>query len=60
MANGQLVPSIGVWKGMVTVKGISHESMFEIFNSNGPWAMLFGKPLLRTFNAIHDYMENTI
>ena len=45
---------------MVTVKGVSHESTFEIFNSNGAWAMLFGKPLLWTFNMIHDYTEDTI
>jgi hypothetical protein len=60
MADGRLVPSVGVWKGRVTVKGISRESTFEIFNSNGAWAMLFGKPLLRTFNAIHDYTEDSI
>ena len=60
MADGRLVPSAGVWKGRVTIKGIGHESTFEIFNSNGAWAMLFGKPLLRTFNAIHNYKEDSI
>ena len=60
MADGRLVPSAGMWKGRVTVKGVSHESIFEIFKSNGAWAMLFGKPLLRTFNAIHDYTEDSI
>ena len=60
MADGRLVPSAGVWKGRITVKGIQHESTFEIFNSNGAWAMLFGKPLLRTFNAIHNYKEDSI
>ena len=60
VADGRLVPSVGVWKGTVTVKGIKHEGSFEIFNSNGAWAMLFGKPLLKTFNAVHDYSEDTI
>ena len=60
MADGRLVPSAGMWKWRVTVKGISRESIFEIFKSNGAWAMLFGKPLLRTFNAIHDYTEDSI
>ena len=60
MADGRLVPSAGVWKGQVTVKGIKRESTFEIFNSNGAWAMLFGKSLLRTFNAIHNYTEDSI
>ena len=60
MADGRRVPSVGVWKGTVTVKGINHEGSFEIFKSNGAWGMLFGKPLLKTFNAVHDYSEDII
>jgi hypothetical protein len=60
MADGRKVPSVGVWKGRVTVGGISRKGVFEIFNSNGAWAMLFGKPLLKTFNAVHDYTVDTI
>ena len=60
MADGRHVPSAGVWKGKVTVKGVSREGVFEVFKSNGAWAMLFGKPLLRTFHAIHDYTEDII
>ena len=60
VADGRRVPSAGVWKGMVTVKGIRREGSFEIFNSNGAWGMLFGKPLLKTYNAVHDYSEDTI
>ena len=60
MADGRRVPSIGLWKGRVTVEGVHREGTFEVFNSNGAWAMLFGKPLLRAFNAVHDYMEDSI
>ena len=60
MADGRHVPSVGVWKGRVTVSGVNREGVFEIFKSNGAWAMLFGKPLLKAFNAIHDYTEDTI
>jgi hypothetical protein len=60
MADGRRVPSVGVWKGRVTVKGTSREGTFEIFNSNGAWAMLFGKPLLKVFDAVHDYTNDTI
>ena len=60
MVDGRRVPSIGVWRGRVTVKGVHREGVFEIFNSNGTWAMLFGKPLLKTFNAVHNYTEDTI
>ena len=60
MADGRLIPSVGVWRGKVTVKGVCREGAFEIFKSNGAWAMLFGKPLLRTFKAVHDYAEDVI
>ena len=60
MADGRRVPSVGVWKGTVTVRGINREGSFEIFNSNGAWGMLFGKPLLKTFKAVHDYTEDII
>ena len=60
MADGRCVPSIGVWKGRVTVKGVYREGTFEVFNSNGAWAMLLGKPLLKAFNAVHDYTEDII
>jgi hypothetical protein len=60
MADGRRVPSAGVWRGKVTVKGVSREGTFEVFKSNGAWAMLFGKPLLKIFNAVHDYTEDTI
>ena len=60
VADGRRVPSAGVWRGEVTVGGVSREGAFEIFKSNGAWAMLFGKPLLQTFNAVHDYSEDVI
>ena len=60
VADGRRVPSIGVWKGRVTVEGVHREGTFEVFNSNGAWAMLFGKPLLKAFNAVHDYTEDII
>ena len=60
MADGRLVPSLGVWKGLVTVRGVSCFGTFEVLNSNGAWALLFGKPLLETFNAVHDYSKDII
>ena len=60
MADGRKIPSAGVWKGKVTVKGVCKEGIFEIFKSNSAWAMLLGKPLLKTFKAVHDYTEDTI
>jgi hypothetical protein len=60
MADGRLVPSLGMWKGRVTVKGVSRLGAFEVLNSNGAWALLFGKPLLEIFNAVHDYSKDII
>jgi hypothetical protein len=60
MADGRKVPSAGEWRGRITVNGVSREGSFEVFKSSGAWAMLFGKPLLQAFNAIHDYTEDTI
>ena len=39
---------------------IKAEGKFEVFNSGGEWAFLFGKPLLKAFNAIHDYSQDEI
>jgi hypothetical protein len=55
MADGRLVPSAGVWTGSVTAGDISHEGTFKIFDSNGAWSVLFRKPLLKRFKAVHDY-----
>ena len=60
MADGRLVPLLGVWKGQVTVKGISQNGVFQVLNSNGAWALLFGKPMLEAYEAVHDYSNDTI
>jgi hypothetical protein len=39
----------------VTVEDVSHDGNFEVFDSNGAWSGLFGKPLLKKFKAVHDY-----
>ena len=55
MADSRLVPSMGVWSGEITVSGVSKEGTFEVFDHNGAWLALFGKPLLKVFKAVHDY-----
>ncbi|KAJ7656774.1 hypothetical protein DFH06DRAFT_991276, partial [Mycena polygramma] len=60
MANGQLVPSIGTWTGVVNVDGLQREGTFEVFDSGGAWALLFGKPLLIAFEAVHDYKADVL
>ena len=60
MADGTLIPSKGLWKGIVEVCEVKHEGDFEVFPSNGSWALLFGKPLLTTFAMVHQYDKDTI
>ena len=60
MADGRLVPSLGIWRGDVVVATVCHGGAFEVFDSGGAWALLFGKPLLETFKATHDYSTDTI
>ncbi|KAF9553005.1 hypothetical protein CPC08DRAFT_605507, partial [Agrocybe pediades] len=58
MADGRLVPSLGVWEGDVSlggVGGVGGRAKFEVFHSGGAWSLLFGKPLLRSFRATHSY-----
>jgi hypothetical protein len=60
MANGLLIPSYGTWIGTIQVGGTSMEGAFEIFLSGDSWALLFGKPLLKTFDMTHQYKSDTI
>jgi hypothetical protein len=60
MADGLLVPSMGVWNGRITVDEVSHTGTFEVIDSNGAWSALFGKPLLKIFKVVHDYESDIV
>ena len=60
MANGSHVPSAGRWVGDVHLGTQMVKSSFEVFPSGGRWSLLFGKPLLEQFRAVHDYENDTI
>ncbi|KAG1723796.1 hypothetical protein EDB19DRAFT_1834464 [Suillus lakei] len=60
MANGTLVPSKATWRGEVTIAGVRTQGEFEVFDSGGGWRFLFGKPMLHTFKAIHEYETDTV
>jgi len=55
VANGAVIKSEARWEGKIEVNGISAEVAFEVFDSGGKWDFLFGKTLLETFKATHDY-----
>jgi hypothetical protein len=42
MADGRLIPSDVVWIGDITLAGVTVIGIFEIFDSGGAWALLFG------------------
>ena len=60
MANGVIVPSQATWIGVIDLGGAEVEGVFEVFDSGGGWAFLFGKPLLRTFKAKHNFEDDTV
>ena len=60
MANRRCIFSDGHWCGNVTSGGQTVKSCFEIFPSGRGWSLLFGKPLLKQFKAIHNYGNDTL
>jgi RNase H-like domain found in reverse transcriptase/Reverse transcriptase (RNA-dependent DNA polymerase) len=60
MANGTIINSEARWSGTIELNGVRAEGQFEVFDSAGGWAFLFGKPTLRAFNAVHDYTTDSI
>ena len=60
MADGVRVKSHGRWVGNIGLKGWVARSAFEVFPSGNGWSLLFGKPLLKQFGAVHDYAKDTI
>jgi hypothetical protein len=60
MADRRLVPSMGVWNGRITIGEVSRTGAFEVFDSNGAWSVLFGKPLLKMFKVVHDYDSDIV
>jgi hypothetical protein len=60
MVNGALIPLNGSWLGVVVIGDVQTTGAFEIFASGGAWNVLFGKPMLQAFNAVHKYTTDTI
>jgi len=60
MADGALVVSQARWNGVIEINGVRREGEFEVFDSGGGWAFLFGKPLLRAFNATHNFASDEV
>jgi hypothetical protein len=51
---------MGKWRGTVRVGGVETESMFEVFECQGAFEVIFGKPWLRQVKGTHEYETDTI
>ncbi|KIK11827.1 hypothetical protein PISMIDRAFT_37694, partial [Pisolithus microcarpus 441] len=60
MANGTMTPATAQWSGTVQVGMARVQTTFIVFNSNGGWAFLVGKPLLKALKAKHDYSTDQV
>jgi hypothetical protein len=53
MADGKIMRAEAVWTGMIQIGNIAIHGSFEVFDSSGSWSFLFGKPLMKAFDAVH-------
>lgn len=60
VANNQTVPIDGLWHGEVDIGGTTSEANFVVFNCNGAFDIILGKPWLTSVKASHDYATDTL
>src|SRR5712664_3798909 len=60
MANGSVMASDACWTDYAYLGDARAKIAFEVFDSGGNWAFLFGKPSLEAFRAIHNYGNDTV
>ncbi|KAJ6610726.1 hypothetical protein B0H10DRAFT_1666559, partial [Mycena sp. CBHHK59/15] len=60
VANGGRVWPEGRWYGAVAVGGVQAMGWFEVFQSNGAFDVILGKPWLHSVRAIHSYETDEI
>jgi transposase InsO family protein len=60
VADNHRIASEGRWTGTVDVAGTRVEQHFEIFDSNGAFEIILGKPWLEDVQAVHRYATDEI
>jgi len=60
MANGSVIPSMGLWIGHVSMGRSTVICSIEVFPSRGSWAFLVRKPMQCSFGAIHNHVTDKI
>ncbi|KAJ6477928.1 hypothetical protein C8R47DRAFT_984656, partial [Mycena vitilis] len=59
-ADGTSFWPYGRWHGDVSVGGVRIEAQFEVFECNGAFDVILGKPWLHSVRAIHNYGSDVI
>ena len=60
VANNQVIPCDGLWYGEVTIGQVKMTTYFVVFDCQGAFDVILGKPWLVETGAHHDYKTNTI
>jgi hypothetical protein len=60
VANNQQIPCIGMWSGNISLGGLTFYTYFLIFDCQGAFDVILGKPWLHEACAIHHYATDTI
>ncbi|KAJ7749100.1 hypothetical protein B0H16DRAFT_1277631, partial [Mycena metata] len=60
VANGKRIRPHGRWRGDVSVGGVRMEASFEVFDCEGAFDVILGKPWLHSVRAIHSYDTDEI
>jgi transposase InsO family protein len=60
VANAAEIKSIGTWTGVVQVGETGALSSFEVFDCQGAFDVILGKPWLKAVRAQHDYATDKI
>jgi len=60
MADGLVIPSVGQWVGDISLGSATVACSFEVFPSGGSWGFLVGKPMQRSFHAIHNHTTDEV
>ena len=60
MVNGSIIHSKGQWAGQISLGKTTVACSFEVFPSGGSWGFLVGKPMQRSFGAIHNHATDEI
>ena len=60
VADNHPIPSEGRWMGTVSVAGVETMQEFEVFDTNGAFQIILGKPWLSHVQAVHEYGTDQI